>query len=657
MLRMQSFRVLRAAQAASECLPRLPPQGTHDILEPGSPQGGEVSAVPLVGVNPHSLALIVQSLMSLWLGLYILTHGADNRASRLAGAAMLGIAGYCFAATMLLNSSLTGSAVFWARTTRLVGPPCFVFFLHMSVELLPPGRISWARRILPCVYALAIALAVVGLFTNLLYADVLAAPRYDRPYVIPGPLYSAHIVLVLMISVLCIINLHAGWRGSTDPSLRRCFLILLVAFLCSVVGASYLSITLLLSLSWPAVLGHVLVGGWLILVGYSAAQRGALVEGRALRRDFLYSLGSSTGAVGALLLLIIVLQHWTNQQVSVLTLVGVGALVISVLSLHNWVRDRADVLLYREEAWRVRKYMRSLAAESATERNLGPRLRSSLDSLCQAVAASEGRIVLRGGEDWHPQAIHSGGSPLSQPGRMNDPRGPHALVPGEAIGLTMPLLVNGQRAGAVVLGPKEDGSPFSEEERELAQMLAERVVNTLESVSTQAQMLRRLAGAEVASQELRRRERALQAAFDSAAATLRRGHTESELRRHLRGTLRNLWDVPRLAKSPLARMPVVQNRLGRHSPGRALQEVLLAGIDRTKPLNSVGSDKALLRHEILRRSFARGETVGEVTSALAISERQYYREMNAALETLQACLEEMNKEVEPPARETGLARA
>ncbi|HUW94329.1 MAG TPA: hypothetical protein VMW58_00935, partial [Anaerolineae bacterium] len=110
-------------------------------------------------------------------------------------------------------------------------------------------------------------------------------------------------------------------------------------------------------------------------------------------------------------------------------------------------------------------------------------------------------------------------------------------------------------------------------------------------------------------------------------------------------------------KSPLVRMPAVQSRLGRRSSGRALQEVLLAAIEKTKPLESIGGEKALLRYDILRRSFVEGETVSEISTALAISERQYYREMNAALQAVQASLEEMNKEVEVVLAEPGLARA
>lgn len=615
------------------------------------------TAVVLVEVNPHSLPLIVQSLMALWLGLYILTHGADNRASRLAAGAMLGLAAGFFAATMVLNSSLRDSAVFWARTMRLIGPPCFVLFLHMTVELLPPGRIGWARRTLPPIYALAIILAALGLFTNLLFVEVMAAPHYDRPYVVPGPLYSVHIALVVMTCALSIVNLAAGWRGSGDPSLRRWFLILLTALLCLLIGGLYSSTTLYLSLSWPYLLGYISVGGCLMLIGYSVAQRGALVEGRALRRDFLYSLGSCAGAVGALLSLILVLQRWTNQQVSVLTLVGVGALVIAAFSLQNWVRDRADVLLYREEAWRVRTYLRALAGESATEMNLGPRLQSLLDSLCEAVGASEGRIILSGSENWRPQAVHSGGSSSWSTGGPNDAGATHGSTSGEAMGLAVPMCLNDQQVGVLVLGGKGDGGPFTEEERELAQVLAERVVNILEGASTQAQMLRRVASAESTTQELRRRERRLQAAFDSGAAMLRKGQTDSELTRNLKGSLRNLGDVPRLAKSPLVRMPVVQKRLARLSPGRAVQEVLLAAIDRTKPLQSVGGDKALQRHEILRRSFVGAETASEIAADLAMSERQYYRELNAALETLQASLEEMNKEADDLPAEAEFARA
>jgi hypothetical protein len=606
------------------------------------------TAVLLVEANPHSLALIVQSLVTLWLGLYIFTHGSGNRASRLAAAAMLGLSAYHVAASMLLNSTLRESAIVWARTMRLLGAPCIVFFLHMTIELLPPGRISWARRILPLIYAWSVVVATIGAFTNLLWADVMAAPYIDRPYVIAGPLYPMHIVFTVTVSSLCMVNLGVSWRGYADPSLRRWFLVLSLAFFCMLVAVAYLSTILFLSMSWPSLLGHIFLGVCLILLGYSLTQQSALVEGRALRRDFLYSVGSTGGGVGVLFLLLLALQRWTHQQVSAPTLIGLGGMMVSTLSLQNWIRDRADVLLYRQEARRVRRYLGALARESDSQIDLGPRLRPLLDSLCEAVGATEGRIFLTGGEYWQKQVIGSGGNRSASAGQ----------APDQALWwrLAVPLLAGDERIGSLVLvSGGEDG--FTEEEHVLAQVLAERVVSILERVGTQSELLQRVSEAELATQELRTREQALQTAFLSGLAMLRERRADAEPERHLRSALRNLWDVPQLAKSALVSMPAVQSRLGRMSEGRALQETLLEAMDRAKPGESVRSDKVLQRYEILRRSFVGGESASEIAAALAMSERHYYRELNAALETLRDSLEEMNKEAEDEPAEAASARA
>jgi hypothetical protein len=606
------------------------------------------NAVLLVEANPHSLALIVQSLIALWLGLYIFTHGSGNRASGLAAAAMLGLSAYHIAASMLLNCTLRESAVVWARTMRLLGAPCMVLFLHMTVELLPPGRISWARRIVPLIYAWAIVVATIGAFTNLLWADVMAAPYIDRPYVVPGPLYPMYIVFMVTVASLCMVNLGASWRGSADPSLRRWFLVLSLAFFCMLVAVAYLTTILFLSMSWPSLLGHIFLGVCLMLLGYSLTQQSALVEGRALRRDFLYSVGSTGGGVVILFLLLLVLQRWTHQQVSAPTLIGLGGMMVSALSLQNWIRDRADVLLYRQEARRVRRYLRALARESDSQIDLGPRLRPLLDSLCEAVGATEGRIFLIGGEYWKKQVIGSGRDRSASAGHARD-RAPSWR-------LAVPLLADDERIGSLVLVSEGEGG-FTEEEHVLAQVLAERVVSILERVGTQAELLQRVSEAELATEELRAREQASQRAFLSGLAMLRERRADAEPERQLRSALRNLWDVPHLAKSALVSMPVVQSRLGRMSEGRALQETLLEAIDRAKPGESVRSDRVLQRYEILRRSFVGKESASEIAAALAMSERHYYRELNAALETLRAGLEEMNKEAEDVSAEAASDRA
>ena len=120
--------------------------------------------------------------------------------------------------------------------------------------------------------------------------------------------------------------------------------------------------------------------------------------------------------------------------------------------------------------------------------------------------------------------------------------------------------------------------------------------------------------------------------LDSAGHSLKIGvRTELEREQAIRDALRHLDDVTYLARSRLARLMTRSH--GQPFSGHALRDALLRAIQQIKP---VDGERTLQSREercyhLLRLRFLEHKRVAEVARALAISERQYYRELKAAI--------------------------
>jgi len=98
-----------------------------------------------------------------------------------------------------------------------------------------------------------------------------------------------------------------------------------------------------------------------------------------------------------------------------------------------------------------------------------------------------------------------------------------------------------------------------------------------------------------------------------------------------RDALRHLDDVAYLARSSLAEL--IAKAQGARPDGRTLQQTLYGTIEAMRPVEGQPSHpRQLLRYDILRLTYLERERVAEITQALAISERQYYRELKAAIQ-------------------------
>jgi DNA-directed RNA polymerase specialized sigma subunit len=105
---------------------------------------------------------------------------------------------------------------------------------------------------------------------------------------------------------------------------------------------------------------------------------------------------------------------------------------------------------------------------------------------------------------------------------------------------------------------------------------------------------------------------------------------EREREQAIRDALRHLDDVAYLAESRLAQL--VAQLHGQPPSGHSLRSALSRAIQRMKPAE--GQPRQTREHRcyhILRLTYVERKKAAEVAKALAISERQYYRELKAAI--------------------------
>jgi tRNA threonylcarbamoyladenosine modification (KEOPS) complex Cgi121 subunit len=98
-----------------------------------------------------------------------------------------------------------------------------------------------------------------------------------------------------------------------------------------------------------------------------------------------------------------------------------------------------------------------------------------------------------------------------------------------------------------------------------------------------------------------------------------------------RDALRHLDDVAYLARSPLAEL--IARARGTRPDGRTMQQALYGTIKAMGPVEGQPFHlRQLLRYDVLRLTYLERKRAAEVAQALAISERQYYRELKAAIQ-------------------------
>lgn len=610
--------------------------------------------------NLLTLTSIVNFLalaVSLWLGFYLVTRSPRRRVSWLAALTLWSITSLFFNNLFHLNLAPDETLPVWLTSFRGTVVPAPAFWLHLTVLFLPPKVWRWQRYLVAVAYLAAASLLIVGGATNQLLPGVTEAGRELASSRQAGALYPYFVGFTFIALAFALGNLTYGWlRVRCEPTVSLQSAILWAATFLGSTGAVYLSISIWRGLPIPTLPGELSVGAGVSLLGYGVARYDALVEGRVMRSDLLYSL-LGTGVVTAFFLIFTSTLYF-HYQLPFAIIILVTVLAIISHSLYDGVRSFLDRLFYGRRYRALRTNLRLLAQEAGTYRQLPDQLQAILAALCHSLEASKGLIAIKEGQSLHVEAA----LPLQLRGRTLKPLPAEEVTPltpqmaDELLGMALlvPLHRGGEEIGVLLLGERAEGA-YSPEELDLLDDLSVQIGTIIQERHLQEEEIQKI---EALVNDFRNRERDLQRRLQALLAQGRpsvalEGITEREFVALVEDGLRRLLDYSYLGEHKLAHLSLVESQIhpGETSityldRGKALKEVLLQALDKLRPPGSQPYPPTPEWYPflVLHDAYVLGEPNREIMSKLYISEGTFNRIRRRAIRALAKALLEMEDE-------------
>lgn len=615
------------------------------------------------------LNLLVMGL-AFWLGLYIITRSPHSLTSWLAALTLFALTGHFLRNALAFEYHGSGILISLNKLVIIVLPLWF----HLTVLLLPPGAASprlarWNRIAVPLAYAYAIILIAVGLFTPDLFSPVETGSPFLTNSRAPGSAYPFFVLLLLLGVPLTLYNLWVGRKHAPSPSLARSFDALFIATILAGLSGLYIGISTLLGIIVPTFPNDLSFGVGVVLLGYAVARYDALLEGRPIERDFLYTLL----VVGALTAFYVGVTYilYLNGFVSFLTLALTILGIIAANSLYDAARSTLDRVFYHGRFLQLRANLRGLAVEAGSGKTLEKQLQQILDALCRTVDIQKGFIALRNGEEDTVVATHEAnpaGEVFPAP----------ALTTAESIGLVrpktktlsemkllVPLYADGSQIGSLVLGARAGDEPYRDQDLDLLEDVGDQIARVIHSLGVQSENARQL---NALVTDFRGRERELQLQIQqlmdrrpSAPVPAADELNEETLQPLVEDALRQLHDFAYLGEMPLAKLRVVDARVSAKTEnslptfidrGKALSDLFTALIgelrpDGPEPKATQVASREWHQYYILHDSYVLDEPNRNIMSKLYISEGTFNRTRRRALRNLTKSLQEMEVAARP----------
>jgi hypothetical protein len=607
--------------------------------------------------------------VSLWLGFYIVTRSPRSRVSWLASATLWSLCGYFLnSLTYIQGPSGEGILPWWWGWSVVIAVP---FWFHLSVSLLP-GKLAKKQHLLVILlYLLALNFVAMEAYTPWVFAGTTMKPPIYNSALRPGLLYPLFGLYLITAPALSLYNLRLGWRQAKSRSIQRQFATLLWATSLAIFSGIYATLSTWLRLDTPTLISNFSLGAGVALLGYGVARYNALIKGRAIGLDFIYTSLAIGLVIGAYLLAAFISD--LAFDVPFIAFIFVIMLAIVSHSLYDWARTYLDRFFYRRQYRELRANLRDFAREAVPGHELQEQLRTILETLCRSLEASKGFIALREGEGFVVTAnwqVDFGGQSIASDALATDEI---AVLspPMETLGLTdtstglstsmaliVPLHAGGEQIGVIVLGQRTTGVSYTEDDLDLLEDLADTVAGVVHTVRLQERSVQQI---DTLLREVREREQELQGRMREALAAEPRspvleGLSEREAISLVEDALRRLHDYPYLGEHSLAQLRIIdlhfdvqEGTFVTHlDRGKALQDVLTTAIEKLKPSGPQPSPltREWYQYVILHDCYMLGKLNRDVMSALYISEGTFNRARRRAVRGVARALGEMDREAQ-----------
>lgn len=596
-------------------------------------------------------------IATLWLGLYLVTRNPRVPTAWLTALTLWTLGGLFLNILLALNpppiASFRPSGMrflfpFWASGTFEQGANAWlqgwsvapaIAFWHHATLIMRPGQMNpwrWTRVIVG--YITAIAAVEVQAFTQILFSVEGGDPLYLNS-LRAGSLYSIFGLALIALTTTSIVNLARSARvAPTKTSGRQLWVLMAATAIAGLTGPLSMLASWLDLFPIPMVVLSTILAISVGMIGFGVARYSALVEGRTIARDFIYSLFIIVFVtiIYILAIRILVLAYDAPRVMIIL----IPILAIFSHSLISMAYRLIDRVFFQRQTRRLRSNLQRLSRLAGEGEDEGANLRDTLIEMCKSTRAKYGLIFICEDDQarmisdfrWRDVSIELQAQTLSaddfshlEPGQLPEPL--------EEAALLVPLYVESEQIGALVLGQPTNGVRFADEDVERILHPADRIADVIYISKRKIDYLARLA-------ELTEEHRSH---ITSAPASLPASAIED--------ALRNLYDYAHLADTLLADLQLVRKNMtdGKKTHlerGKTVYAIMVEALEHLRPEGDVPPEplpREWYPYIILHDAYLDNIPNRDIMSKLYISEGTFNRTRRAAIRTLARELTEMEQ--------------
>ena len=593
-------------------------------------------------------------IISLWLGLYLVTRNPRSPTAWLTALTLWSLGGLFINILLALNppptfrpSGLRFLFPFWPSGIFEQGAnawlqgwsvaPSIAFWHHATMLMRPDKMNAWRWTRVIFAYIVAIAAIEVQAFTQILFSVEGGDPLYLNS-LRAGPLYSVFGLALIVLTVMSIVNLARSAYIAPSEIVRHQLKTLVIATLITgLIGPVSLISSGLNLFPMPMVVMSGVLMIFVSMVGYGIARYSALVERRTIDRDFFYNL------IG----IIIMVAIYTSASWALVFLYQAPKVIVILIPLLGVITHTGlnagshflDQFFYRGETHHLRTNLHNLRRLAGESESMQVMLEQILGALCAPIKASYGLILSHeNGTARQIAEYHWKWSRVELPSGLLtandllhlDPN--HFPVPLENAALLVPLYIEAEQVGTLLLGHPVNGIRYANTDVDRLLYPADQIAEALFLNRQNAQRLEQVA--QIANEPM-------PAPADPANIPIQ--VTEN--------VLRNLFDYLYLADTPVAQMNIVSDQLsgGKRTHverGKAVHAIVVKALGQLKP-DHENPPNPLSRewypYTILHEAYVNGIQNRDIMSKLYISEGTFNRTRRAAILSLARILVEMEQ--------------
>jgi hypothetical protein len=551
-----------------------------------------------------ALATIV---VSIWLGLFLVTRAGHSGRMWLAALTVWAVGSWFLYNVLQTNLPNYGKLIWLLWFGQVIKfAPTLWFQLSYQLRLESGSMALWQRRAGQLVIAIAYVLTIYNIWDTSRNFGLVPFPGEIASYIV-------FLTLLIALPLWSMWNFYQARMQARLPLWRRQLLHLLVATAVAYLGGLYAGLAIYFHWTIPFFPSRAILGIGIILLGYGAVKYDALLQGRSIERDALYS---SIGI--ALVTLVYALVAWVLWTSGAATVPAVATLLVCAVITHTLSdggRALLDRLFYSAHQRRLRTDLRNFAHETGTGHSLGEQLDLVLETVCQTIGVQQGFIAIRSDPGAKFEVVASPesrwrGRQLSASSlTANDmvdlltaPQSPdHEL---EQMAMLVPLvkMETQMQIGALILGNKVSGVPYYPQDLEYLESAGYQLAAMIEAAWQQEARVKQL---ELGMEEYLAREKNLQqqiqqlvavpAPLSTAASEL----NEETLASLTEDALRHLNDYAYLGAHQFAELEVIRHFLPAPTEatatksygagvthldrGKALHRLLIHAIEQLRP--------------------------------------------------------------------------